>query len=241
LRPSRLALVLVAGLSLATGTAHALDVPPLTSRVTDLARVLSTEQRDNLERRLDAYERETTQQFAVLVIPTLAGDPIEDFSLRVVEKWKLGKAKEDNGVLLLVVPKDRKMRIEVGYGLEGKITDALSARIMRDVLRPAFRSNDFGTGIDTAMSALMQAGSGKVVTALPPEAPQNEPVTISPLMFLFILALIFLGPRFLFPWLLGGRWGGGGGFGGGGFGGSGGGGFSGGGGSFGGGGASGDW
>jgi uncharacterized protein len=231
-----LVLLAVAALTATAGAARALDVPPLTQRVTDLAELLPRAQRDALERRLAAYEQRTTQQFAVLTLPSLEGEPVEDFSMRVVEKWKLGKAKEDNGLLLLVVPKDRKMRIEVGYGLEGKITDALSARIMRQVLRPAFRSGDFATGIDTAVTALMQAGSGETVDALPPEAPQDDG-HISPFMLLLLVALIFIGPRFLFPFLLGSAWGGGG-FGGGG---GGGGGFSGGGGSFGGGGASGDW
>jgi uncharacterized protein len=219
-------------------------VPPLAGRVTDLAGLLDAATRDGLERQLAAYEAKTSQQFAVLIIPSLEGDPIEDFSIRVVEKWKLGKAKEDNGLLLLVVPKDRKVRIEVGYGLEGNITDALSSRIVRQIIRPAFRRGAYAEGIVTAVEALMQAGSGEVVRALPPaddEALAEERGGGAWILILLVLLLVF-GPRFFWPALwasgagggFGGRPRGGGGFGGGG-------GFSGGGGGFGGGGASGDW
>jgi uncharacterized protein len=222
----------------------ALDVPPLAHRVTDLAGLLDAGTRDGLERQLAAYEAKTTQQFAVLIVPSLEGDPIEDFSIRVVEKWKLGKAKEDNGLLLLVVPKDRKVRIEVGYGLEGNITDALSSRIIRQIIRPAFRRGAFSEGIVAAVEALMQAGSGEVVRALPAaddEALAEEGGGAGAWILILLVLLFVFGPRFFWPALWASGAGGGfrgprgGGFGGGG------GGFSGGGGGFGGGGASGDW
>ena len=103
---------------------------------------------------LKAHEKASTQQFAVLTIPSLEGDPIEDFSIRTVEAWKLGTKAEDNGLLLLVAKEDRKMRIEVGYGLEGEVTDLLSSRIINDVMKPAFRQGDFGGGFDQLSTCL---------------------------------------------------------------------------------------
>src|SRR5690606_12649040 len=115
-------------------TALALDVPPLRGRVNDTAGLLSTEARSALEERLRAHEEATGQQFVLLTIPGLEGEPIENYSIAVVEKWKLGREKEDDGLLLLVSAGDRKMRIEVGYGLEGDIPDAIASRVTREVL-----------------------------------------------------------------------------------------------------------
>ena len=221
--------------------AAALDVPPLQHRVTDLAGLLSPAEARSLENTLAQYEQATDgQQFALLTLPTLQGDPIEDFSIRVVEAWKLGKAKEDTGLLLLIVPQDRKMRIEVGYGLEGKITDDLSSRVIRQVLRPAFRGRQYGAGIQQAFAVLMNAGSdGKAGQDAPQLSPSDVPNEaqggrgMGLLLLIFVVLLIF-GPRFLWPLLFGMSLGGGGRGGGGG-------GFGGGGGGFGGGGSSGDW
>jgi uncharacterized protein len=192
-------------------------------------------------------------------VPTLDGDALEDFSIRVVEEWKLGKKGKDDGLLLLIVKNDRKLRIEVGYGLEGDVTDAFSARVIRNVLTPAMRAGQAEQGIAQAFRALMQKASGQVVDSqqLKP-APQKKR---GPSGF-GVIALLFLLLPFVLPFLLGGRGrggggggamagfilgsmlgsggrgGGGGGWGGGG---GGGGGFSGGGGGFGGGGSSGSW
>ena len=228
--------------------ALALDVPPLTSRVTDQVGILG-ESKAQLEQMLKAHEASTGQQFALLVIPTLAGDSLEDFSIRVVDKWKLGQKDKDNGLLLLVVHQDRKIRFEVGYGLEGDIPDALAGRVISTVMAPSFRAGKFSEGIVEAFKLVIQAGAGeKVEFAAPPAAQkQTEPKTYSYSMdsenmswvdWLIILFMIFL--------FIAGRGRGGystrGGFSSGGFSsGGGGGGFSGGGGSFGGGGASGGW
>ncbi len=225
-----------------------LPVPPLQARVTDLADLLPAASRSRLESRLAAYEKVTGQQFAVLIVPTLQGDPVEDYAVRVFEAWKLGKVRQDKGLLLLIVPEHRAIRIEVGYGLEGSITDALAKRIIAQLMTPAFRQARYAAGIDAALSALMQAGSGKVVGAADPGAgPSAQAEDEVPLTWLLLLLLVF-GPMILVKLLGGGRGHGGGGFGGfgGGFGGGGGwsgggGGFSGGGGSSGGGGASGSW
>jgi uncharacterized protein len=234
--------------------AAALDVPPLAGRVVDRAAILSADEAARLDARLAAYEKETGQQFALLTEPSLEGDSLEGFSIRVVDAWKLGKKGKDDGLLLLVVPKDRKVRVEVGRGLEGDVTDAVSSRIIRNVIGPAFRGGKYAAGIDAAFSALMRAASGKD-PGVPEEPAEGAPAPQKfPVGLLVVVALLFF-----LPLVLGGRrrgyggfWGGfgsgmffgggfrGGGFGGGGFGG-GGGGFSGGGGGFGGGGSSGSW
>jgi uncharacterized protein len=241
------------------GRASALEVPPLSGRVNDLAGVLSADAKARLESQLAQYEHSSGHQFALLTLKSLEGDALDDFSLRVVERWKLGKKGKDDGLLLLVVTADHKVRIEVGYGLEGSITDALSSRVTRNVIAPAFRKGDYEGGIERALGALMTAGSdGKVEI---PDAPKSaSPRAPAIGVGGVILLMLLLGPLLtgLFasrgsrrgrrgPWssgaVLGGGFGGfgSGGFGGGGFGGGGGGGFSGGGGSFGGGGASGSW
>ncbi|MEO6599692.1 MAG: TPM domain-containing protein, partial [Polyangiaceae bacterium] len=116
--------VLTALLLVLPGTAFALDVPPLVAHVNDTAGMLSEGERAQLEAQLTEYEHKTGRQFALLTIPTLDGDALESFSIRVVEAWKLGQKGKDSGLLLLVVQKEHKLRIEVGYGLEGTVTDA---------------------------------------------------------------------------------------------------------------------
>lgn len=230
---------------LVTGAARALEVPPLQGHINDLAGVLPAQVRQDLEARLTAYEQNTGHQLAVLVVDSLDGDPVEDFTLRVVEAWKLGRKDRDDGVLLLVAVKDRKIRIEVGYGLEGDLPDALSGRIIREVMAPAFRQGALAQGITRALEAIMAATGGEGEALPPARQQQRRNVGISPYFLLLLVLLMFLG---------GGRGRGGAGaflagsalgFGGRGFGGGsrggGGGGFRGGGGGFGGGGASGGW
>jgi uncharacterized protein len=226
-------------------TAQALDVPRLTGYVNDEAGLLSAAERTALEQKLDAYEKQSGQQFALLTIPTLDGDALESFSIRVVEQWKLGKKGKDDGLLLLVVRDDHKLRIEVGYGLEGEITDAFSSRVIRDVIAPAFRAGAPAQGINAAFDALIIKASGKEPPLPQPARAQRRPNNYAPIVFAIILLLSLIGGgrggrrRRIAPFFLpmGGGFGGGGGRssgGGGGFGG-------GGGGSFGGGGASGGW
>jgi uncharacterized protein len=242
--------------------AFARDVPPLQGHVNDTAAMLSPAARARLEQRLTEYEKKTGQQFALLTVDTLAGDPLEDFSIRTVESWKLGKKGKDDGLLLLIVRDDRKSRIEVGYGLEGDVTDATSSRVLREIITPAFRRGDYDGGVNAAFTRLMQVASGEAVAeeesttqpALPaPQRKQRGGSIFGIVLFVlfFILPLLgrFSGRRRGFGGhALGAVLGGlsglshrGGGYGGGSFGGGGGGGFSGGGGSFGGGGASGSW
>jgi uncharacterized protein len=258
--------VLSVTLTLWAARCFAIDVPPLQGRVNDLAQLLSPEVRQSLTERLAAYEKATGHQLAILTIPTLGGEPIEDFSMRVVERWKLGQKGKDDGILLLVAARDHKMRIEVGYGLEGALPDALAGRIVRDTMAPDFRKGDFAGGITAAVNeVLAKTGGGTLAqgaTSPTPTSPAQggETSHAGPLTFIAIvglmIALLFKFAFFgIFGLVLlavvllnffGGRGFGGGYYGGGfGAGGSGsggfGGGFSGGGGSFGGGGASGSW
>jgi uncharacterized protein len=242
--------LLVLGTRLAL--AAPLAVPPLETHVNDHAHLLSSSETESLEQKLSAYEQRSGHQFALLTIDTLDGDSVEGFSIRVVEAWKLGKKKQDDGLLLLVVKNDHKLRIEVGYGLEGVLTDAVTSRVIRNVLTPAFRKNAYPQGIERAFDALIAAASGEQAPASPAagdEAP--KPFSFFRLIFGLISLAFTLSPFFIFvfiAWLMsrGGRGGprgprgfggmgglggfGGGGFRGGGFGGGGFGGFGGGGG-----------
>lgn len=241
----------VAGLVLAwgvlfAGPAWALDVPELSGRVVDRAGMLSTAQVNALETRLADHETRTGQQFALLTVTSLEGEDIEGYSMRVAEKWAIGRKQKDDGLLMVVALNDRKMRIEVGYGLEEFVPDVLAGRIIRNVMTPKFRSGDYAGGINAAFDALIKAASGDQ-SELPAAAPKAKDANwkglVGPLFWLALFLIIGLGGR-------GGRGGRGGGliffppmggYGGRGGGGFGGGGFSGGGGGFGGGGASGNW
>ena len=135
---------------LTCGRADPLDVPPLRGRVNDLAAMLSADEAERLEERLRTFEEQTSHQIVVLTLPSLHGDALEDFSFRVVEAWKIGQKGNDNGVLLLIVRDDRKVRLEVGYGLEGILPDASAKQIIQEVIVPRFRQREFGHGIDAA-------------------------------------------------------------------------------------------
>lgn len=138
----------------ATPLAAEVPVPFLAGRVVDLADMISAGAETQLDGELAALEQATGAQLAVLTVPTLEDEPIEGFALRVVESWKLGKAKQDNGVLLLIAKNDRKMRIEVGYGLEGTLPDVICKRILAERLAPRFQAGDFDGGIGEAVSVI---------------------------------------------------------------------------------------
>src|SRR5262245_35153349 len=136
--------------------ASALDVPPLRGRVNDYAGVMQPNQVQSLEAQLAQLERDTGHQVAVLTIPTLDGEDIEGFSIRVAENWKIGKKGFDNGVILVVAIKDRRLRLEVGYGLEGILPDAIAKRITSDYIVPRFRNQDYGGGIVAGIDAVQK-------------------------------------------------------------------------------------
>ena len=242
-----------------TSIASALDVPPLRGRVNDYAGLMAADRAHSLEERLARFEQETGYQIAVLSIPALEGEDLEGFSIKVADTWKIGKKGFDNGVILLVVKNDRKLRIEVGYGLEGVLPDAIASRIIREVIIPLFRANDYPGGIEAGIEAILKVTSGErlLEAARTRSRQKSASRALGEILFLLLLFVIpivgvlsNLSQRRAYGAWSGARksrytgsgtpfWGG---FGGGGFGGGGsGGGFSGGGGGFGGGGASGSW
>lgn len=152
-----------------TVIADEIAVPPLAHRVTDFTATLNTEQQAALEQKLAQFEREKGSQIAVLIIPTTQPEAIEQYSIRVVEAWKLGRKKIDDGLLILVAKDDHKMRIEVGYGLEGVIPDAIAKRIVAETMAPHFHEGDFYGGLDAAVDQLQSLMAGE---ALP--APQHQ-------------------------------------------------------------------
>jgi uncharacterized protein len=249
---------------------HALDVPPPPQRwVTDQAGVLSTTDLGLLDSKLENFEQTQGVQFLIYTFRSIEGESIEDFTQRCVERWKVGRSKYDNGLVLFVFVAERKVRIEVGYGLEGTVTDAISSRVIREQIAPFFQKGDYGGGLNAAANALMARIRGGEAP-VPPQNPRTTPVggpqgavqpggfDIGTLVFIAIFVIFFVVPLLsrrrrgsgcggcILPFFLGGggsgiTFGGGGGGFGGGFGGGGGGGFSGGGGRFGGGGATGGW
>lgn len=246
---------------LLAGAVWALEVPPLRGRVNDYAAVLSQDQDRTLEAQLAQFEQETGHQIAVLTIPTLEGEDIEGFSIRVAENWKIGKKGFDNGVILVVAVKDRRLRLEVGYGVEGVLPDAIAKTITSQYIVPRFRSQDYAGGIIAGMDAVMKVIRNEPLPESARRKTGDDGQDLNSLaMFIITLAVFGLmayastprrrrnsmwAPRgrHYGPVIFPGGFGGGGYSGGGGFfgGGSSGGGFSGGGGSFGGGGASDSW
>ncbi len=142
------------------GSALALDVPPLSGRIVDAAHLLPPDLTASLTEELAGHERRTGNQVAILTLPGLQGEPLEEFSHRVATTWKLGQKGTDNGVLLLVSPGDRQIRIEVGYGLEGVLTDAATSRIIRNEMVPHFRKGDYAQGIAAGAKAIMATIEG---------------------------------------------------------------------------------
>ena len=164
-------------------------IPKLAARVTDETRTLSPEERQALETKLADWEQRTGNQLVVLLIPSTKPEPIEAYSIRVAEAWKIGRKGQDNGALFVVAKDDRKMRIEVGYGLEGVLTDVTSRRIIAEDVAPLFRSNRFAAGINAGVDRIIQVvGTGQ------PLAPKQAPARRSSgFDFETLLILLFVG------------------------------------------------
>lgn len=145
-------------------------VPALSSPVTDLTATLTPDQKRSLEQSLLAFEARKGSQIAVLIVPTTQPEAIEQFGLRVVESWKLGRKKVDDGVLFLIAKDDRRMRIEVGYGLEGGLNDAVAKRIISEMVTPFFKNNDFYGGVQAGVNAMIGVVDGESLP--PPSAPE---------------------------------------------------------------------
>jgi uncharacterized protein len=245
----------------------ALDVPPPPAQwFTDTAHLVGPTEADLLNTKLSNFEQSSGAQFIIYTFPSLEGESLEDFTIRCVERWKVGQKKYDNGLVLFVFAKERKARVEVGYGLEGAVPDAIASRAIREQLAPAFQAGDYGRGLNAAADALMariKGGEAPVAPLQPRGSGASQGAQgdgeLSVTMIVFVLFIVFfvIVPMFtrgrrrgrggcggcILPFFMPGGITLGGGRGGGGFGGfgGGGGGFSGGGGGFGGGGASGGW
>lgn len=206
--------------------------PELTGRVVDNAHVLSEGTIQQLDTILADYERGTTNQVVVVTIPSLQGYAIEDYGYQLGRHWEIGQAGKNNGVLLIVAPNEKKVRIEVGYGLEPVLTDALSSTIIQGIILPEFRAGNLETGVVKGTRAIVDVLGGKSISSA---TPPHDFLSLLKLIGAIIFLIIFYGGRFYLMFagpisFTSSR--GGSGFGGG---------FSGGGGSFGGGGASGSW
>ena len=187
-------------------TALALDVPNLGGRINDYADLISPAAEARIEQTLAALEQDEGAQVVVLTVEGLEGELLEEYSLRVAETWKLGREQQDDGALLFVAKGDRKMRLEVGYGLEPVLTDVMSRRILDEILRPGFRAGDFDGGVERAVDAV--DGLIRGTSTLPPPSQRDVQSDLPPRMF-GVLWLLFLVPFVLvvvgtnpFQWFL---------------------------------------
>jgi len=175
--------------------AAALDVPRFTGYVTDRAHMISIEAQQAINERLAELDRTDSTQVAVLTVNSLKGDSLEDFSIRVAEAWKVGHKGSDNGVLLIVSKADRKIRIEVGYGLEGVLTDVLASQIIANIIGPHFRAGDYDTGFIEGVAAIAGAVRGEY--SAPPAAPEHRsrggllPLIVIPMFIIIGLTELF--------------------------------------------------
>lgn len=166
------------------------SIPALQHRVTDLTNTLSAEQQSALEQKIAVFEREKGSQIAVLIVSTTQPEAIEQYSIRLAEAWKIGRDKEDDGVILLVAKDDHKMRIEVGYGLEGAIPDLVAKRVIAEIMAPNFRQGDFYGGISKAVDALISLIAGE---QLPAPSKQNSQNGIGDFLPLLLVGGLILG------------------------------------------------
>jgi uncharacterized protein len=156
------------------GAVAEVSVPPLKARVTDLTGTLAAAQVATLEAELRAFEQRKGSQIAVLMLPSTQPETIEQYSIRVAERWKIGRSRVDDGVILIIAKNDQRLRLEVGYGLEGAIPDVVAKRVIREVIAPHFLANDFYGGISDGARTLMKLIDGE---KLPP--PARSPASTS--------------------------------------------------------------
>jgi uncharacterized protein len=187
-------LALVAALAHAqaweAGTDGLMPIPPLRARVTDLTQTLSAAEAQALEAKLAAWEQQSGNQLAVLIVPSTKPEPIEAYSIRVADAWKIGRKGQDNGALLLVAKDDKKMRIEVGYGLEGVLTDATSRRIIAETMAPFFRQGQYAQGIDAGVDQIIAVvNKGEPLAAKPAGKPPTRSSGF-PFEMLFIVVFV---------------------------------------------------
>ena len=167
---------------------YPLDVPPLTGRVNDTAGMLSTGTRQQLESELAAFEKAESTQVVLLTVPSLEGEPIEQFGIKVAEAWRIGQQGTDNGAILILSKQDRKVRIEVGRGVEGRLTDLVSGRIIRNEMSPRLKAGDIDGGIAVGLRAIMAAVKGEYTAS--PRDLRHGKRSAPPVFALLIFALV---------------------------------------------------
>jgi uncharacterized protein len=185
-------LAFLAALALSTSSGQ-VAVPALKARVTDRTGTLTASQVQALEGSLREFEQRKGSQIAVLIVPTTQPEAIEQYSIRVAEAWKIGRGRVDDGVIVVVAKNDRKVRIEVGRGLEGAIPDIIASRVIREIITPHFQAGDFYGGLTEATRALMKRIEGEPLPAprsVPQQTVEVEPEDILP-FFIIIMAFIF--------------------------------------------------
>ncbi len=188
---------LLLSLSLLLGAANAFSqdavtvgetaIPILKARVTDLTGTLAAAEQQALEQKLAAFEQRKGSQLAVLIVPNTGQETIEQFGIRVAAQWKLGRKGTDDGLILIVAKADRTLRIEVGYGLEGVIPDAIAKRVISEVIVPKFKTGDFAGGIDAGLTQLMSLVDGE---PLPAPERKSQQAGNNPLGMLLIAAMV---------------------------------------------------
>ncbi|HVP78575.1 MAG TPA: TPM domain-containing protein [Thermodesulfobacteriota bacterium] len=165
--------------------AYSLEVPKLQGYINDYAEMISPAAKSKLEETLRAFEQSDSTQIVILTVPSLEGENIEDFGIKVGEAWKIGQKGKDNGAILIVSKQERKIRIEVGYGLEGRLTDLTAGRIIDLVIKPKFKQEDFDGGFIAGVSSLIDATRGEFRVERRPQR------SISPFLSIFLFLAIF--------------------------------------------------
>jgi uncharacterized protein len=190
------ALLVIAGF---LGSARAdVPVPPLTARVTDLTGTLSAQQKGELEARIASFESRRGSQIAVLMLPTTKPEEIEQYSIRVAEAWKIGRKKVDDGLILIIAKDDRRLRIEVGYGLEGAIPDSVAKRVIDEQITPRFRAGDFYGGVRDGVDQLIKLAEGEKLPPPPAAAGRGQSTSDDWPQYIFVgIVFVFIAGTFL--------------------------------------------
>ncbi len=195
MKGATLALLLLLGL-VAVASESAPTFPKLTGRIVDNATMLDEAQEQRLSQLLEAHEKATTNQIVIATLPNLQGYAIETYGYQLGRAWAIGQKDKDNGVLLIVAKQERKVRIEVGYGLEGVLTDAISSNIVHTVILPRFKRGDFSGGIESGAKAIIQALGGQYAMQHASKGKSKKRSDVSPVfMFFILLGFVFFNIR----------------------------------------------
>lgn len=191
-----LACYLLCGIATGQAAEALVDIPPLQSAVTDLTQTLSADQQTLLNQKLSQFSQQSGSQIAILLLPTTQPEDIAQFGIRLADAWKVGRDKQDDGVIVIVAKNDRKMRIEVGYGLEGAIPDAVAKRIISEQIAPAFKQGQFYQGLNLASDTLIKLIQGEQLPAADHAARQAHPDDWMSMLPLLMFAAIIGGAIF---------------------------------------------